>query len=336
MTLAARRPAPRPGPLALDDNANLFGVPPAAARAFARSAGLISRYPEEGATALRSALAAYAGVERDAVVVGCGSDDLLAACFHALARPGDTLAFPSPTFSMVRPFAAAARLVAAPVRWRDDFDLDAEALLATRAALTYVCTPNNPTGVAAGAGALARLLEGARGPVVVDEAYAEFAAGGLAAPVQVRPGVVVRRTLSKAFGLAGLRIGYAVGEPDTVRRVAATLGPYRVGTPAERAAVAALRADLAWVREVTGRACVVRRRLSLALRAMGLEPLPSAANFLLVPVADAAATASALARRGVRVRAFPGLEGIGDAVRVTMAPWPLLERFVAALAEVPR
>jgi histidinol-phosphate aminotransferase len=268
--------------------------------------------------------------------VGCGSDDLLAAAFHALAEPGATLAYSTPTFSMVEPFARAARLVEAPVRFRADEGLDADALLAKGAALTYVCSPNNPTGAAAGADALARVLEGARGAVVVDEAYAEFAAGGLAPAVRVRPGVVVLRTLSKAFGLAGLRVGYAVGEPETVRRLAATLGPYRVGVVSERGAVAALRSDRGWVRERVGEACAARERFAAALRALGFAPLPSAANFLLVPVADAEATAADLAGRGVRVRAFRGLAGIRDAVRVTVAPWPLLERAVAAFGEVRR
>lgn len=335
MTAPARRPDERGAEiLALDDNTNLFGMPPAAVRGFEGAAGLLPRYPEEGAVTLRVALAAYAGVEAEAVVVGCGSDDLLAASFHALAEPGERLAYAAPTFSMVPPFARAARLEAAAVPFAAGGALDADALLATGATLTYVCAPNNPTGTMPEEEAVARLLAGARGIVIRDEAYAEFAAGGLAAPAERRENLVVLRTLSKAFGLAGLRVGYAIAPPPIARKVRDVLGPYRVGTLAERAAVAALRGDLPWVRARTAEACAVRDRLAEALRELGFAPLPSAANFLLVPVAGAAATAAALERHGVRVRAFPALEGIGDALRVTVAPWPLLERLLAALAAV--
>uniref|UniRef100_A0A832MN16 Histidinol-phosphate aminotransferase family protein n=1 Tax=Eiseniibacteriota bacterium TaxID=2212470 RepID=A0A832MN16_UNCEI len=315
----------------LSDNTNLFGVPPAAARALAGAADLAPRYPSPQADRLRAALAAYAGVPAECVVTGCGSDDVLDCAFRAFGAPGDRVAHAAPTFSMIPLLAEANRLRPRAVPLAPGGDHDADALLASGARIVYLCSPNNPTGGAASAGTLARVAERAPGLVVVDRAYAEFEAGGEAPALPVRAGVLEVRTLSKAFGLAGLRVGWGVSDPATVRALERVRGPYKVGSIAERAAVAALEEDRAWMAATARAALASRARLAAGLAALGRAPLPSQANFVLVPVPDAEACAAALARRGVRVRPFARLAGIGDAIRVTAGPDPAVAALLAAL-----
>jgi len=329
-------PLREPCEVDLSDNTNLFGVPPSAGRALAELAGpAVTRYPAVYARELKRALADYAGVAPEAVVTGCGSDDVLDSAIRAFSEPGDTIAFADPTFAMLPVFARMNGLVARTVPFRADGDVDADALLATGARVTYLCSPNNPTGAACSAATIARVVDGAAGVVIVDEAYIEFAAphASLAALAPRRANLLVARTLSKAFGLAGLRVGYAVGAPPLVADVEKSRGPYKVSGPAERAAIAALESDRAWVGAHVAEVVANRARFATALRDAGRTVAPSDANFVLVRVADAAAAAAAMRARGVAVRPFPGLTGVGDAVRITIGPWPMMERALAALTE---
>lgn len=324
------------GRLELGDNTNLFGVPPAAATAAATAAAGIARYPSPDAAGLRAALSRYTGAPAEAIVTGCGSDDVLDCAMRALAAPGDALAFTVPTFSMIPELARSNHLRVRPVPLGPDGQPDVGRLVEGDPALVYLCSPNNPTGTAIAAAVLERVLEGSRAFVILDQAYAEFESRGLAPPLEARDRVLVTRTLSKAFGLAGLRVGYGVAVPSAIARLEHARGPYKVGRVSEAAAVAALTDDLDWVAARAAQAAGLRDRLIAALVDAGRAPLPSAGNFALIPVPDADAAAAMLETRGVRVRAFPALEGLGDAIRVTVGPWPMMARFLAALAEVPR
>jgi histidinol-phosphate aminotransferase len=187
-----------------------------------------------------------------------------------------------------------------------------------------------------------RILDGAPGVVLIDEAYAEFATTRWMPRVRSHPRLVVARTMSKAFGMAGLRVGYGVGARALVREIEKARGPYKTTAPAERAVAAALAHDVPWMQGRVAEAVANRERLVAALRALGLAPAPSAANFVFVPVAGAAALAARLRALGVAVRVFTGLPTAvpalraarGDALRIAVGPWPLMERLLAALAEV--
>lgn len=323
-----------PCPIDLSDNTNLWGVPPAAARvARDAAAAAFTRYPSLYAGDLKRALARYAGVPVEALVTGCGSDDVLDSAIRALAEPGARIAYPEPSFAMIPIFARLNGLQGIAVPLRDDRTVDDEALLRTGARIIYVCSPNNPTGTVTPRATLQRLVAGAPGVVILDEAYAEFAGGGLAGEAPSYPNLLVTRTLSKAFGLAGLRIGYAAGAPALVAEVEKSRGPYKVSALAERAAVAALHEDVSWVHAHVVEARANRDRLATALRELGLAPLPSGSNFVLVPVADAQAVATRMRERGVAVRPFSALPGLGDALRITVGPWDMMEAALRALAE---
>lgn len=318
----------------LADNTNLWGTPPSAARVVADSAAGVASYPSLYGEALKDAAGTLLGVAPDAIVTGCGSDNILDATMRAFAGPGRRVAFCAPTFVMVPKFAALAGAEVVALPFAASGDIDAEALMAARADITYVCAPNNPTGVQPSDAAVARVLADAPGLVVIDEAYVEFSGRSWAADAVAHGRLVVCRTMSKAYGMAGLRAGFAVAAPDIVATLERARGPYTLNALAERAAAAAVLHDAAWVREHAALAVSTRDQLADRLRALGLAPLPSAANFLCVPVASASAVADGLRTRGLLVRAFTALPGVGDALRITVGPWDDMERLVAALTEV--
>jgi histidinol-phosphate aminotransferase len=332
-------PQRAPVDLDLTDNTNLWGVPPAADRVRREvAAPVITRYPSLYAGDLKQALAEWLGVTPDMLVTGAGSDDVLDSAMRAFGDPGDRVAAPVPSFAMVPIFARMNALAYTGVVESADHTIDADGLLATGAKLVYVCTPNNPTGCVTPLAALRALAARHTGVLLVDEAYAEFAGTSAVALVREFDRLLVVRTLSKAFGLAGLRVGYAVGQPALVAEVEKSRGPYKLTALAERMAVAAVRDDRAWVEEHVALAVALRERLAGALRARGFAPLPSGANFVCVPVPRSVAVGQAMRARGVAVRPFPDLPHIGDALRISVGPWPLLERclaaFDAAVAEV--
>ena len=333
----------------LSDNTNLWGAPPAAVRALGTApVAALSRYPTLYSEPLHAALLEYvglAGTPGIGVVTGCGSDDVLDSTMRAFGRTGDAIAFSTPTFSMIPVLARLNGLTPVPIPLTDGYDVDAERLVDAHAKLTYLCTPNNPTGTAASRTAVEYVVAHARGIVLIDEAYAEFAPEGFAALVASHERVVVARTFSKAFGLAGLRVGYGVGAVGVVRLIERARGPYKVNTLAERTVLAALEPSsdgLAWVREHAALAVVNRTRLLAALRRLGLPALPSMANFVLVPMPRAADVCRAMSSRGVRVRAFTGLPldlrefaaSNGAALRIGVGPWAMMETLLAVLREV--
>jgi histidinol-phosphate aminotransferase len=316
----------------LSDNTNLFGAPPAALRELSKSGDEeITRYPGLHTRRLREALADYAGVRADQVVSGFGSDDVIDSAVRAFAEPGERLAYSHPTFSMIPVFAKVNGLVPAPVRFAPSGDIDPDALLATEARIIYICSPNNPTGTIATRRSVDRVIERAPGIVIIDEAYGEFTDGGRVGDAPTHDRVVVTRTLSKAFGMAGFRIGYGTAAAALIHEIEKVRGPYKENAPAERAAACALREDVPWMRELAAQAVQNRERFAGALRANGFDPLPSAANFLLVPVPDAILVAERMRERGVAVRPYPGLPDIGDALRITIGPWPMMELALDAL-----
>ncbi|MDP2959347.1 MAG: aminotransferase class I/II-fold pyridoxal phosphate-dependent enzyme, partial [Longimicrobiales bacterium] len=214
---------------------------------------------------------------------------------------------------------------------------DPERLLEGSPALVYVCRPNNPTGALAPSAWVEALLEaaGEHGPLVLlDEAYVDFGGDTFAARAADHPRLLVSRTLSKAFGLAGLRVGYSVATPSTALEVEKSRGPYKVSRLATEAAAAALTDADGWVARTVAECVENRTRAHAALTERGLDPLPSWANFILFrsPTGDARADNLRMRALGVAARPFPGdMPDGSDALRVTVAPWTMMERFFAAL-----
>lgn len=329
-----------PSPVDLSDNTNLWGMPPAAKRVVESAVPqVVTRYPSLYALELKKALASYLGVTPEMVVTGCGSDDVLDSAMRAFAEPGDRIAFPDPTFPAIPIFALMNALVPTPVPLTPEYDVDAGEILAAAARITYLCSPNNPTGTVLSRHSVERIVDSASGIVIIDEAYAEFAEQNSLDLLSRSNRVLITRTMSKAFGLAGLRVGYAVGSPDLVAEVEKSRGPYKVNALAERAALAALTEDIDWVRTHVTAATENRARLASTLRDMGLEPLDSQANFVFVPVSDALRIATQMRALGVAVRPFADLPPVssalrassGTALRISVGPWNVLQTALDAL-----
>jgi histidinol-phosphate aminotransferase len=326
---------PKRTPVSLDltDNTNLWGVPPTAARTIRDVASsTITRYPTLYGTELKRALADHSGVSPDMIVTGCGSDDILDSAMRAFGNAGELVAATDPTFAMVPIFAKMNALRSTLVTERPDHEVDAELLLATGAKVIYVCSPNNPTGALVARRTLETLIDNAPGVLLVDEAYTEFAGVSNVDLLARSSRVVLIRTMSKAFGLAGLRIGYALGQPQLVAEIEKSRGPYKVNALAEQVGVAALRHDVQWVLEHIQLAVESRDRLTIELLKLGLDPMPSSANFVCVPVKNCVAVGAAMREKGVGVRPFPDLPRVGDCLRISVGPWPLVEQCVKALA----
>jgi histidinol-phosphate aminotransferase len=278
------------------------------------------------------------------VVTACGSDDVLDAMMRAFGEPGDEIVFPAPTFAMIPVLARLSGLVPVAVPMTGHYEIDPAQLVDRHAKITYLCTPNNPTSTALSREAVEYVVRNAAGLVVIDEAYVEFAPESFVALVTTSDRTVVTRTFSKAFGLAGLRVGYGIGSAEVVESIMRARGPYKVNALAEAAAVAALAEGpdgIGWVAEHAALATTNRDRFVARLRALGLSPAPAAGNFVFVPIARAQAIANAMSRRDVLVRALSDLpEDIpeltaarGSALRIGVGPWTVMERVLDALEE---
>ena len=340
----------------LDANESPYGPPPAALAALAdlARAGGGGRYPDAAARALCGALETYTGVATARIVVGNGSDELIALLADLLLEPDDEVMVSEPTFAAYA--LAATRRFARVVdagRGGDDFTPDPERIAAamnSNTRIVFLCGPNNPTGTPLPRETLLAVLARAEelsrhgaGPVVVlDEAYYEIGALGgdpnawTAAPL-LSGGrrLVVLRTFSKLFGLAGLRVGYALCPEDIASHLRERKQPYNVNSAGQSAATAAL-SNIPWLRERAVALLHERERLFAALAGFpSLRAFPSSANFLLVRAGgdDAAPLWQGLLDRGILVRRFSG-ERMQSYLRITVGTPEQNDALLAALTTI--
>ena len=317
----------------LSDNTSQWGTPPSLGKVlFGQTSGDITRYPAPYGRELKTAIASYLGVDVAAVITGCGSDDILDCTIRAFGEKGETLAHLDPSFGMIPVFARVARLEPVGV----SINSGPEQFTGTSARIVYLCSPNNPTGGVLSRAFIEQVIESASGLVIVDEAYAEFATSSVVDLVSRYENLIVTRTFSKAFGLAGLRVGYGIAAPAIAREVEKVRGPYKLNAVGENAALAALTSDIGWMRDTVTKVQENRLRFIDALRQLGLRPLESEANFVLVPITGALERAARLRESGIEVRAFEGLREIGDAMRIAIGPWEMMEECLMALERVLR
>ena len=311
------------------------GRPPAGIELRLEPAAL-GRYPSSAD--LESKAAAAFGVDADRVLVTAGADDgLLRVCLAFLA-PGRELVLPTPTFEMIPRYAGLAGGDVVSVPWPDGSSYPIDAVLAAvtpRTAVIAVVSPNNPTGAVARAEDLARLAAAApEALIVVDQAYAEFASEDLTAAALELESAVVLRTMSKAYGAAGLRVGFALGAPRLLASLRAAGNPYPVAAASLQVAAARLEDDIA---PLVRRVREERRELTELLRAAGLTVLEGEGNFLMVRSPRAVELRDLVAGMGVALRAFPDVPGLEDALRITLPGSPdgftrLVRALTAALA----
>lgn len=288
-----------------------------------------NRYPEPQPQALVRRLAELYGVAPNHLLVGRGSDegiDLLTRAFCTAGR--DSVLVCPPTFGM---YAVAARIqgagvISVPLKTSPDFALDVPAIASAlvNVKLVHLCTPNNPTGTRLDDASIQQIIQAARGRalVVIDEAYAEFsAAPSWCRAIDREPHVVVLRTLSKAYGLAGVRVGSVIATPAIIELLRKIIPPYAIAQPTVETTLAALTpAQVEIMRTRRDEIVASRQQLSAALAAKVsvLKVWSSDANFLLVRFADMPAAMQAIMAAGLLVREFRGAAGFGDALRITV------------------
>ncbi|MFL5757593.1 MAG: pyridoxal phosphate-dependent aminotransferase, partial [Chloroflexota bacterium] len=313
----------------------------------------MSEYPPADYRELVEAASARYGVGRDEILVGAGADEILDLCAKALLAPGDAAVIPVPTYAMFRVATEqrAARAVLVPrLGPEEDWALDTTAIrdAARDASLVWLCSPNNPTGLEEREGVIEQLLrdleEDARRDdrptpaVVLDEAYAEFVDRSRVGLRLRHPNLVVVRTASKAYALAGLRVGFAIAAPETIGRIAPYRPPGSVSTVSVTVVTEALRDERPMRAnvEAIGRE---RPRLAAALEAAGWRVGPSVANFLLVDFGTrerAAAVAQALLARGLVPRTFGPAHPNAAYLRVTVRTPTDDDRLIEAAQEIER
>ncbi|MGI8879200.1 MAG: pyridoxal phosphate-dependent aminotransferase [Jatrophihabitans sp.] len=325
-----------PGSIKLASNESAYPVLPHVVQRIADVAANGNRYPDAGSVQLTQTLADRSGLPADRVAVGCGSVALCQQLVQVVADDGDEVLYPWRSFEAypIITMVAGARSVQVPLRADQSFDLGAVAdALTDRTRLVFLCTPNNPTGTVVSPAELTEFLDSVAETtlVVIDEAYREFVTDPAAAdgPQYLdRPNIAVLRTFSKAYGLAGLRIGYGLfGDPAVARAVNQTRIPFGVSQIAQEAALACLEPEaekqlLARVEEVVAE----RSRVRDALLADGYDVPATQANFVWLPLGERTVQwAAGCEERGVIVRGFAG-----TGARVTVSTIEENDRFLAA------
>ena len=323
--MAAYRPGeqPRPGQrlIKLNTNENPYPPSPRVRRAVAKAmAGSALRlYPAPRADEFVASAARIYSIPQSMIIAGNGSDELLAMVFRATLGIGDTVAYPVPTYSLYDTLALVqeARIVHCPLG--SGFELPLDALAEARANLTIVCNPNSPSGTLTptrSLGALAKRLDGRL--LVIDEAYVDFADENALGLVRRHRNVVVLRTLSKSYSLAGMRLGLCFAHPSVIDALLKVKDSYNLSRVALAAGAEALR-DSAWMRRNVAKVVRTRALSEARLRTLGFVVPPSQANFVLarMPGRDMAPVARGLRRAGILVRHFP-TPLLRDAIRISI------------------
>jgi histidinol-phosphate aminotransferase len=318
----------------LDLSANLSPLGPHPAVVEAVRAASVGAYPEPDAETLRAAIAARVGVTPDQVVAGNGAAELIWLAALATVRPGTPVPILGPTFGE---YARAVEVAggrpvevrAAPPQFLPPVDAFADAIDRLAPPVAFLCNPNNPTGALLPGAAIERLLRVAPTTLlVVDEAYLPFSGGPELTPLLEWGNLLLVRSFTKSYGIPGVRLGYALASATVATVLRRIAPPWSVNALAVVAGLSAL-ADPAWEEEGRVAARAGLDRLAAGLRARRLSPVPSAANFLIVSVPDAAAVRRTLLARGVLVRDCASF-GLPGYLRIAAGPPPAIDRLLAA------
>jgi histidinol-phosphate aminotransferase len=335
-------PGARPVSVKLNQNESPFDLPPSLKRELLEAFFQIdfNRYPSEQPARLIQAIESHCGVESGSVLVGNGSNELTYTLGMCFVEDGDPVITPTPMFAL---YESMIRLHGGrPVRVEctDDYRVDTDAVIAAiekhQPKLTILATPNNPTGLAISKKDIDRIVRASDGFVVIDEAYHEFNPEGSSLDLLMRyPNVIILRTLSKAFGLAGLRLGYLVARPEVVSEMMKSRLPFMVDRMAEQVGLLMLRhQDL--IRDRVEQIKVYTATLHEALSEFkGVEVLPTDTNFILFRTShDPAALLGQLADKDVLVRNMGGYKQLEGFLRVTSGTPSENKAFLDALTSI--
>jgi len=312
-------PIADPTMLRMDANTNLLGMNPVVAKAL--KAGVwkdVNHYPSGLNDGLRAAVAERYDLRLAEVMIGDGSDEMLDVIMKTFCDVGDVVAAPVPTFIMYAFYARihGARFAAVPLE--ANWTLDPKKLIAARAKIMFIASPNNPTGNAHSYRDIEAVLEASNGLVVVDEAYAEFCGHSWLPRITEFPNLIVTRTFSKSHGLAGLRVGFCAAQQEIMDRLYTAKTPFTVSAVSERIAAAALR-DSRYLNATLKMLATEKPFLAGGLEKLGFKPYRSDANFLLVdcPVL-ASDLVKKLKQKKILVRFMGDQPRLENCIRVTV------------------
>jgi len=324
----------------LASNENPLGPSPLALEAMQKAVPGMNLYPDGNAFYLKRTLAAKLGLQTNNLILGNGSNEIIEFAAHALISPQSEVVVSQYCFA-VYPIVThlfGGKLVEVPAR---DYGHDLRAMrdaVTDRTRIVFVANPNNPTGTLASKEEMLQLVTTMPPEVllVVDEAYIEFLSDSLDLLPLIRsgehPNLVLMRTFSKIYGLAGLRVGYGIGHPDVIAAFESVRQPFNLNSMAQAAALAALDDTIHYRRTLENNVNGMRL-LTEAFQHLGLKYVPSSANFVLVRVGDGAAVFQGLQAQGVIVRPMGGYR-LGEWIRVTVGTPAENQRFLAALTKV--
>jgi histidinol-phosphate aminotransferase len=291
-------------------------------------------YPSPTAAPARRAIAKHFGLDAAQVTLGNGGDELLEMCLRAFAGAGDRVAYPTPTYPLLEPLCLLHEAVPSPHPSNEMFTWSTQ-LMEDPAPLKFLVNPNSPTGTWHGANTVEHAVYRSKGVVVLDEAYVDFAFESQVGMLARHENLVILRTMSKSYALAGMRIGFALGSPALIADLDAVKDSYNLDRLAIVAAAAAIE-DEEHHRKIVDHVVAERRWLELQLSGLGFEHSPSEANFVFVkppPGNVAAALADALRERRILVRHYDR-DPIAGWFRITVGTRDQHERLLEALKEI--
>jgi histidinol-phosphate aminotransferase len=321
----AYAPPPYPAPidLYLDGNEGIAIAPELLKEIGALDVEIVRRYPKN--RPLEQLLATRFDLPREQVLVTAGADDALERIIRATVSPGTEALMPVPTFEMIERYVLLAGGHVNPVLWLEGA-LPLDALLAkinVRTSLITIVSPNSPTGLTVSIDAIGAISAAAPDRLIlVDLAYVEFADRDITADVLQLPNTVVTRTLSKAYGIAGARVGYALGSAEAIALMRAAGHPYAVSSISIALAMRRLESGQDEMTRWVARVRKERAELIDMLRSRGVSAGPSEGNFIFVTHPDAAGIRHGLALRGIGVRGFPGIHHLENSLRITLPGEP--------------
>jgi histidinol-phosphate aminotransferase len=325
------------GKLRMDTSTNPLGPNPTTSKAILECADMdLDQYPSTYSDGLRDELAKLYGLTRDNFVVGNGSDEMLDILFKTFMEPGETVITTYPAYSLHGFFVKINGGKVVQIDLDDDFQLNVEGINSAKGKMVIICTPNNPTSNVFHQEDVRAIIESCDRPVIVDEAYGEFAGESFMPLVDRYENLIVTRTFSKAYGLAGMRIGYMASNLDMANVMQTVKIPYSLNRMSEHVAVSALK-DQSYVRQSVETVKRERKHLADGLARLGFHVFPSEANFILFrSPKDSAQLVSRLAEKQVLIRDFGKQRRLENCVRTTIGTREMNDELLSKLTEVVR
>lgn len=322
----------------LDANENPFPWPAGMREALFSQELAFNRYPDGMGTELKTCIAKYTGISSEGILIGNGSDELIQLILLTFGGLGKSMIIHPPTFGMYQIYGRLTETTVVEVPLLNGLDLDTEQMLKAaqvpEAHVCIVCNPNNPTGSLFPREEILRLVRESGKIVVVDEAYAEFAEETLIPEIENYPNLVILRTFSKAFGMAGLRLGYLLGQPQTIALINRVRPPFNVNLFSQKAGILSLD----YLSEYQGQIEQIKaetKKLQTALKLVpDLTVYPTRANFILFKPNDPDRWASEFLKRGFLVRNMGMLPSLGKCLRISAGLPEENERFIQAVREI--